>query len=72
MSLYDYRCDECDHTFEVLTTTRANASVTCLHYGNAPVDRLLILPASGRASDSTPPTNCRGDGPRCGASWWGR
>jgi hypothetical protein len=39
------------------------------------VDRLIALPAAGPSSGpspSSPATNCRGDGPPCGAPWCGR
>lgn len=70
MPLYDYACRACGHTFDAIVTTRTVASVACPECESADLERLLGLPAPGRVTDSA--TNCRGDGPPCGAPRCGR
>ena len=72
MPLYDYSCRGCGHTFDAIVTARTAADVRCPECESADLERLLGLPAPGRVADSAPATNCRGDGPPCGASWCGR
>lgn len=72
MPLYEYTCRKCDHTFEVLTTVNQTASLKCPSCNSTEVERLIALPALGKVSDDRPETNCRGDGPPCGAPWCGR
>jgi putative FmdB family regulatory protein len=71
MPLYQYRCRECDHGFEALVGGRPDEDVRCPECRAARPDRVIGLPAVGRVA---PPaaTNCRGDGPPCGAPWCGR
>ncbi len=72
MPLYDYTCRKCQHTFEKHVTSRTASQVTCPECESNELDQLLgCRPSVGR-SESTPATNCRGDGPPCGASWCGR
>ena len=76
MPLYEYRCRACDHSFEALVAARGGDDVRCPRCEGAALDRLLGLPAPGRVATPTttpgPATNCRGDGPPCGAPWCGR
>ena len=72
MPLYDYACRKCSHTFDAIVTTRTADSVRCPECESDDLERLLGLPAPGRVSDGKPATNCRGDGPPCGAAWCGR
>jgi putative FmdB family regulatory protein len=71
MPLYEYTCRKCSHSFEALASARRAGSDACPRCGSEDVERLIGLPAAGRASDEAA-TNCRGDGPPCGAPWCGR
>jgi len=73
MPLYDYHCQSCEHEFEAVVTGRTtNAdSVHCPKCDGTQLERLLALPARGRVAENNA-TNCRGDGPPCGAPWCGR
>jgi putative FmdB family regulatory protein len=74
MPLYEYTCRKCGHTFEHLTTGGATATATvvaCPECASAEVDQVFGLPAQGKVT-AGPATNCRGDGPPCGAPWCGR
>jgi putative FmdB family regulatory protein len=72
MPLYEYTCRKCQHTFETLVTSRTATKVTCPKCESGELDQLIGLPAPGRVADGAPATNCRGDGPPCGAPWCGR
>ncbi|MDB5310361.1 MAG: zinc ribbon protein [Gemmataceae bacterium] len=72
MPLYEYRCRTCEHAFEALVAARGGEEVRCQRCDGTELDRLLGLPARGRTADPDPGTNCRGDGPPCGAPWCGR
>jgi putative FmdB family regulatory protein len=72
MPLYEYTCRACEHTFETLVGPRGDDEVRCPECDGAELDRLFGLPAPGRVTASAPATNCRGDGPPCGAPWCGR
>jgi putative FmdB family regulatory protein len=72
MPLYEYTCRTCEHTFEALVSSKVAAAVTCPECEGTDLDRLIGLPAPGRVADGGPATNCRGDGPPCGAPWCGR
>lgn len=72
MPLYDYTCRKCRHTFETIVTQRTAESVRCPECESADLERLIGLPARGKVADSPAATNCRGDGPPCGAAWCGR
>jgi putative FmdB family regulatory protein len=70
MPLYEYSCRSCEHSFEVLSSGNRSEPLRCPECDGAEVDRLIGLPAKGRTAD--PASNCRGDGPPCGAPWCGR
>lgn len=72
MPLYEYTCRKCDHSFETLVTARTVAAVACPECASADLDQLVGLPAAGRATSGNAATNCRGDGPPCGAPRCGR
>ena len=72
MPLFEYTCRKCEHTFELLGTTKTQADARCPACDSGDVDRVFGLPAAGRPTGDTPATNCRGDGPPCGAPWCGR
>jgi putative FmdB family regulatory protein len=72
MPLYEYTCRKCAHTFETLVTTRTTVAVACPKCESTDLEQLIGLPSPGRVSEDPPATNCRGDGPPCGAPWCGR
>ncbi len=75
MPLYEYRCRSCAKPFEALVGVRSNgeATVRCPSCDTDDVERLLGLPALGKVIEGpVPATNCRGDGPPCGAPRCGR
>jgi putative FmdB family regulatory protein len=74
MPLYPYTCAACGHGFEALVTSSAATAtaVVCPECESDNVNRRIGLPARPKAVESTPVTNCRGDGPPCGAAWCGR
>jgi len=72
MPLYEYNCRKCEESFEVLVTARATEEVRCPKCDGTDLDRLFGLPARGRVVESATATNCRGDGPPCGAPGCGR
>ncbi|MBC8253263.1 MAG: zinc ribbon domain-containing protein [Ardenticatenia bacterium] len=64
MPIYEYRCRDCDGTFEVLV--RGGAAVTCPHCGGASLDKLFSTPflSSGRMAQK-PGRTCCGQEERC-------
>lgn len=72
MPLYEYNCRKCEHTFEVIVAGSGASEVRCPECEGSDLERLIGLPARGRVSESSSATNCRGDGPPCGAPWCGR
>jgi putative FmdB family regulatory protein len=71
MPLYPYACDACGHEFEkVVPAAAVGPAVTCPNCGGPNVTRGFGLPAV--AAKPLPATNCRGDGPPCGAVGCGR
>lgn len=70
MPLFRYHCEACGHAFEALTSARAADSVRCPACDADRVERQLAMPAVGRPAPAA--TNCRGDGPPCGAPRCGR
>lgn len=72
MPMYEYACRKCGHSFETLVTARATATVVaCPECESEDLEQLISLPARGKVTDGSA-TNCRGDGPPCGAPWCGR
>jgi len=69
MPIYEYRCRDCDATFEVLV--RGGNAVTCPHCGGSSLDKLLSAPVmlSGRTARQAGRTCCgreeRCDTPPC-------
>lgn len=71
MPLYPFTCRSCGHAFEKVVPSARTADVACPACESPEVGREFGLPAV--AVRSTPPaTNCRGDGPPCGAVGCGR
>lgn len=70
MPLYEYSCKACEKEFEALVSAKDADAVTCPECEGAEVSRHFGLPFAGRAAASA--TNCRGDGPPCGAPRCGR
>ncbi len=74
MPLYPFTCNDCGAEFEALVTRpMADPKAECPSCGGGNLARGLGVPAkvSSPAAD-LPLTNCRGDGPPCGAPWCGR
>jgi len=46
MPVYEYRCCNCDATFEMLV--RAGATVTCPHCGSPSLDNLVSLTGNAK------------------------
>jgi putative FmdB family regulatory protein len=69
MPIYDYRCDECGTTYDVLHKVREVAEdVVCPSCGSVRATRLISAPAvntKGRQTESAPPC---GDASCCGGS----
>lgn len=75
MPLYPFTCSDCGEAFESLVARpTATPTATCPGCGGANVTRGFGVPAkvSARSEGGLPTTNCRGDGPPCGAPWCGR
>jgi putative FmdB family regulatory protein len=65
MPLYDFVCQECEHSFETLV--RNGQSVSCPKCKSEQVQRMLPLPARPPSeSASSPASACRSEGPPCG------
>ena len=64
MPIYEYRCRDCEATFEVLV--RAGSTVTCPHCGSSSLDKLISAPfvLSGQAALQAGHTCC-GQEERC-------
>ncbi len=71
MPLYEYQCSACDTAFEVMESISSSEKPHCPACDSGELERLIGLPAPGRALSSAA-TNCRGDGPPCGAPRCGR
>jgi putative FmdB family regulatory protein len=68
MPLYEYTCQQCEHTFEALVFD--GEQVECPECRGARVERLLSLPARPQSSSSSLPMGgCDPSGPPCGAPW---
>lgn len=67
MPIYEYRCRNCDMTFEMLV--RTGADVTCPHCGDASLDKLISAPfvSSGQTARQAGHTCC-GREERCDTS----
>jgi putative FmdB family regulatory protein len=73
MPIYEYRCRNCDTTFEALV--RGGDVVTCPHCGSSSLDKLLSAPVmlsgrTARPAGRTSPTAAVGRGreERCDTS----
>jgi putative FmdB family regulatory protein len=64
MPLYEYSCQECEHTFEALVL--GSEDVECPECQGQKVERLLSVPAKPRASSEGLPMRCNSEGPPCG------
>jgi putative FmdB family regulatory protein len=74
MPLYPFTCTDCGKEFEALIARpTADPRAECPSCGGANVAREFGVPAKvSAAAAELPLTNCRGDGPPCGAPWCGR
>lgn len=52
MPLFEFRCQECGHTFEKIVPS-SNSEVSCRNCESAKVEKLLSVFAVGRASGSS-------------------
>ncbi|MBW3623128.1 MAG: zinc ribbon domain-containing protein [Armatimonadetes bacterium] len=72
MPIFEYRCKNCDHPFEILVRSSAQADVACPACRSEEVTRLLSTFASrsgGPSQMSSPsprPVTSGGCGPSCG------
>jgi len=65
MPIYEYRCRNCDATFEKLV--RSGDTVTCPHCGSSSLDKLLSAPFVSRGQTARPAgRTCCGREERCG------
>ena len=71
MPLFEYECQACHEAFEALVTTKSAETVRCPKCDSTNVSKLLGLPTAKVVEGGTL-TNCRGDGPPCGALGCGR
>lgn len=64
MPIYEYRCHNCDATFETLV--QAGTTVACPQCGSSSLDKLLTAPfiSSGRTARQ-PGYTCCGQAERC-------
>jgi putative FmdB family regulatory protein len=69
MPLYPFTCQDCSTTFDALVAKATDRpTAECPACGGANVVRGFGVPSAKTAE----PTNCRGDGPPCGAFGCGR
>jgi len=64
MPMYEYACQECEHTFEALVFN--GQAVECPECHGQRLDRLLSVPAKPRSGGSSLPMNCDPKAPPCG------
>jgi putative FmdB family regulatory protein len=65
MPLYEYTCQECDHSFEALV--QSGEQVECPECESPKVHRLLSLPAAPRVNPGSGPSpGCDPGLPPCG------
>lgn len=69
MPLYAYTCEKCEKDFEAITNLKDADDAECPDCGSGNVERHLSLPSKATLPAAT---NCRGDGPPCGAPYCGR
>ena len=67
MPLFEYVCQECQHTFEELVF--GDEAVNCPTCRSARLERLLSAPARTSSSSAALPMRCESSGPPCGAPW---
>jgi putative FmdB family regulatory protein len=64
MPLYEYACQECEHTFEALV--QSEESVECPSCHGQRLEKLMSVPAKPRSEAPGLPIRCNSDGPPCG------
>jgi len=67
MPLYEYNCQQCEHTFETLVF--GDEKIECPQCQTTKVEKLLSLPGRPSIAGSSLPTACNPQGPSCGAPW---
>ena len=66
MPIYEYRCRDCETTFE--TFVRGSGGVTCPNCSSLSLDKLLSVPFVSSGRTSRPPgRTCCGQEERCDA-----
>lgn len=64
MPMYEYACQECDHTFETLVFD--GETVECPECHGQRLERLLSLPGKPKVQNSALPMSCNSNLPPCG------
>ena len=64
MPMYEYACQECDHTFEALVFN--GEQVDCPECHSDKLERLLSVPAKPRSESASLPMSCDPKLPPCG------
>ncbi len=63
MPMYEYACQECEHTFEALVFN--GEQVDCPECHSEKLERLLSVPAKPRSESSSLPMSCDPKLPPC-------
>ena len=64
MPIYEYECQQCQHTFEKLVMTED--AVECPECQSRKLEKLLSVPAKTSAATAGLPMACKSSGPPCG------
>ena len=64
MPMYEYACQDCEHTFESLVYN--GESVDCPQCHSGRLERLFSLPAKPKSAGSSLPMSCDSNLPPCG------
>lgn len=64
MPLYEYACQECEHTFEALVFDGERVECPQCHADR--LERLLSVPARPRSEGPSLPMSCNPKAPPCG------
>jgi putative FmdB family regulatory protein len=66
MPIYDFECQDCGHTSEVLVR-EAEQVVKCLHCGGSNLGKKVSAAHTVRSASKSPGTTCCGRAERCEA-----
>jgi putative FmdB family regulatory protein len=64
MPMYEYACQNCEHTFETLVFD--GEAVECPECHGSQLDRLLSVPGRPKVTGQSLPMSCSPDQPPCG------